>query len=315
MKIVVLDGHTLNPGDLEWSALEALGDCTVFDRTPAGEVMARSENAEILLTNKTPLTAESLEALPALRYVGVLATGYNVVDTVAARAHGVAVTNVPAYGTRSVAQQVFSLLLELTNRVGLHAESVRAGEWSQSIDFCYWKTPLVALEGLTLGLIGYGRIGAQVAEIGRAFGMKILANTRTPKPEPGVTFVDLETLLRSSDAVSLHCPLTPQTQGVINRERIGWMKPSAFLINTGRGPLIAEADLAEALNAGRLAGAGLDVLSTEPPPSHNPLLSARNCVITPHVAWATRTARQRLMQIAVENVGAFLAGAPRNVVN
>ncbi|MDD5350216.1 MAG: D-2-hydroxyacid dehydrogenase [Chthoniobacteraceae bacterium] len=315
MKIVVLDGYTLNPGDLDWSALKALGACTIHDRTPAGEVLERGADAEILLTNKTPLTAETFARLPALRYVGVLATGYNVVDAGAARAHGVAVTNVPAYGTPSVAQHVFALLLELTNSVGLHTASARAGEWSGSTDFCYWKEPLVELEGLTLGLVGFGRIGARVAEIGRAFGMKILATARTPKTVPGVTFTDLETLLRSSDAVSLHCPLTPETNQLLNRERIGWLKPSAFLINTGRGPLIAEADLAEALNAGRIAGAGLDVLSTEPPRADNPLLSARHCVMTPHVAWATRAARQRLMQTVVENVRAFLAGTPRNVVN
>lgn len=314
MKIIVLDGHALNPGDLDWQALEALGACTIFDRTAPADLLPRCTGAEIVLTNKTPLSAATLERLPALRYIGVLATGYNVVDVDAAKKHGIVVANVPAYGTASVAQHVFALLLELTNHVGAHARSVRDGDWSRSADWCYWKTPLTELDGLTLGLIGYGRIGAQVAQISQAFGMKVLATTRTPKTAEGVTFTDLETLLDASDVVSLHCPLTTATEALVNRDRIGRMKPTAFLINTSRGPLIAEADLAAALNSGRIAGAALDVLSSEPPAPDNPLLAARNCLITPHLAWATQAARRRLLQVAVQNVRAFLKGVPQNTV-
>lgn len=317
MNIVVLDGHTLNPGDLSWSALEALGACRVFDRTPPGETVARAADAEIALTNKTVLDRDTLARLPRLRYIGVLATGYNVVDLAAARERGIAVTNVPGYSTASVVQITFALLLELTHHVGAHADGVRAGRWSRSVDFCYWDSPLVELAGLTLGLVGFGNVGRGVAQAGTAFGMRVLAHTRTvPKSGvEGVSFTDLETVFRQSDIVSLHCPLTEATRQLINRERLAWMKPTAFLINTGRGPLVDEAALADALNAGRLAGAGLDVLSTEPPTADNPLLAARNCVITPHIGWATRAARERLMRIAVENVRAFLAGQPQNVVS
>ena len=309
MKIVVLDGATLNPGDLSWSALQAIAPCEIHDRSAEREIAGRARDAEIVLTNKTALQAATIAALPSLRYIGVLATGYNVVDAAAARVRNVPVTNIPAYGTPSVAQHTFALLLELTNHVGQHAASLRAGGWSRCPDFCYAETPLVELDGKTLGLIGAGRIAQAVARIGGAFGMKVVFATRTGGR------AELERVLGESDVISLHCPLTPETRELINAATLARMKPSAFLLNTSRGPLIAEADLAAALNAGRLAGAAVDVLSTEPPPASNPLLTARNCLVTPHHAWATQAARQRLMTVAVDNVRAFLAGAPRNVVN
>lgn len=315
-RIVVLDGYTLNPGDLDWAPLQAIGDCSIYDRTPPGQVAERAAAADIVLTNKALLPRETIERLPALRYIGVLATGYNVVDVVAARDKGIPVTNVPGYGTASVAQHVFALLLELTQRTGHHAQTVRDGRWSACPDFCYWDFPLIELAGRTLGIVGYGEIGRAVARIGLAFGMKVIASTRTPRAAAGdVAFVPLEELLRRSDVVTLHCPLTDDTKGLINAARLALMKPTAFLINTGRGPLVVEADLAAALNCGRLAGAGLDVLATEPPPATNPLLTAKNCLVTPHIAWATREARERLLGIAVDNIRAFLAGQPRHVVN
>jgi glycerate dehydrogenase len=315
-RIVVLDGYTLNPGDLDWAPLHAIGQCVIHDRTPPELVAQRAAGAEIVLTNKALLPRETIQRLPALRYIGVLATGYNVVDVVAAREKGIPVTNVPGYGTASVAQHVFALLLELTQRTGHHAQTVRDGRWSAGPDFCYWDFPLIELAGRTLGIVGYGEIGRAVARIGLAFGMNVIASTRTPRAAAeGVAFVPLEELLRRSDVVTLHCPLTDETRGLINAGRIALMKPTAFLINTGRGPLVVEADLAAALNSGRLAGAGLDVLATEPPPATNPLLTAKNCLITPHIAWATREARQRLLGIAVGNIQAFLAGQPRHVVN
>jgi glycerate dehydrogenase len=316
MKIVVLDGYTLNPGDLSWNSLRALGECDIHDRTPASEVLGRSAGAGALLTNKTVLTRDHFEALPQLKYVGVLATGVNVVDIDAARERGIIVSNVPAYATASVAQLTFALLLELALHVGRHSHSVHQGEWTRSRDFCYWERPLVEIAGQTLGLVGYGSIARAVARIARAFDMKLLVATRRrPHDEAGVQFVDLESLFRSSDVLSLHCPLTDETRHLVNAERLGWMKPSAFLINTGRGPLVDEAALAEALNSERLAGAAVDVLSKEPPPADNPLLHARNCIITPHLGWATRAARSRLMTEAVENLRAFLRGDDRNVVN
>jgi glycerate dehydrogenase len=317
MHIVVLDGYALNPGDLDWSGLEALGACAIHDRTAPDQAVARARGAAIVLTNKTVLSRETLGQLPSLRYVGVLATGYNVVDVAAAKARGVPVTNIPAYGTASVAQMVFAHLLNLTQHVAQHAETVRDGEWARSPDFCYWRTPLVELAGLTMGIMGFGRIGRATGQIARAYGMKVIYHdiaAATIPAEDG-TAVDLDTLFRESDVLSLHCPLTPENQGVINRDTLRLMKPSAFLINTSRGPLVEETALAEALNAGRLAGAGLDVLSVEPPRAGSPLLSARNCFITPHIAWATRSARQRLLEIAAANVRAFLAGTPQNVVN
>ena len=313
--IVVLDGHTLNPGDLDWHGVEAIGALTVHARSGATEIVARAAEADILLTNKTPVTAETIAALPKLRCIGVLATGYNVVDSAAAKVRGIPVCNVPGYGTASVAQHVFALLLELTQQTGHHARTVRDGRWSASPDFCYWDFPLIELAGRTLGIVGYGSIGEAVARIGLAFGMKVIASVRSPRSADGVEFVSTEEIFRRADVLTLHCPLTDETRGIVNATRIATMKPGAFLINTGRGPLIVEQDLADALNAGRLAGAGLDVLSTEPPPNGNPLFAAKNCIITPHIAWATRSSRARLMEVVVENLSAFLAGKPQNVVN
>ncbi len=314
-RIVVLDGHTLNPGDLDWNGVAALGELTVHDRSLGAEIVARADGAEVVLTNKTPVTAETIAALPKLRFVGVLATGCNVVDTAAARARGIPVCNVPGYGTASVAQHVFALLLELTQRTGHHTQTVSEGRWSACPDFCYWDFPLVELAGRTLGIVGYGSIGAAVARIGAAFGMKVIASARSPRSVDGVEFASTDEIFRRADVMTLHCPLTEETRGLVNAARIATMKPGAFLINTGRGPLVVEQDLADALNAGRIAGAGLDVLSTEPPPPGNPLFRAKNCIITPHIAWATHASRARLMDVVVANIRAFLAGAPQNVVN
>lgn len=317
MRIVVLDGHTLNPGDLSWDGLEALGACEIYDRTPPDEVVGRAKDAEIVLTNKTVLSREVIEQLPKLKYIGVLATGYNIVDTQAARQRNIPVTNVPTYGTRSVAQMVFAHLLNLTQHVAHHAQTVVDGRWTAGDDFCYWDYPLVELAGQTMGVVGFGRIGQATAQLAGAFGMKVLAtDTAVPPAVPeGVEIVGLDTLLRRSDVVSLHCPLTPETQELVNRDRLAMMKTSAFLINTSRGPLVDEQALAEALNSGRLAGAGLDVLSIEPPVPENPLLAAKNCFVTPHIAWATKAARERLLGTVVENLKAFLAHRPQNVVN
>ncbi|MCX7823964.1 MAG: D-2-hydroxyacid dehydrogenase [Verrucomicrobiae bacterium] len=317
MRIVVLDGHTLNPGDLSWDELRALGECVVHDRTAPGDVVARAQDAEIVFTNKTVLDRAAIRALPKLRYIGVLATGYNVVDVRAARERNIPVTNIPTYGTRSVAQHVFALLLELTQRVGHHAGTVRDGRWSACQDFCYWDYPLIELEGLTMGIVGFGRIGQAVAKLADAFGMRVLAHdVQPPREVPSdARLVELDALFAQSDVVSLHCPLTADNEGFINARRLALMKKSAFLINTSRGPLVKEADLAAALNAGQIAGAGLDVLAVEPPRPDNPLLTAKNCYITPHIAWATRAARARLMRIAVENLRRFLDGRPVHVVN
>jgi glycerate dehydrogenase len=317
MRIVVLDGYTLNPGDLSWAALEALGPLIVHDRTPPAETALRAAAAEIVLTNKTVLSREILRQLPQLRYIGVLATGYNIVDVDAAREQNVPVSNVPDYGPSSVVQMAFAHLLNFTQHVAAHASSVAAGDWSRCPDFCYWDVPLCELAGLTMGIVGFGRIGRMAATVAQAFGMNILAHDVAPPEElpPGVRFVGLEELFSESDVVSLHCPLTPATDKLVNAKRLAMMKPSAYLINTARGPLVDEAALAEALNAGGLAGAGLDVLSIEPPPADNPLLTAKNCYVTPHIAWAARASRQRLLDTAVANVRAFLAGAPQNVVN
>ena len=315
-RIVVLDGFTLNPGDLDWAPLRALGECEVFDRTPPDGVLERARGAAVVLTNKTPLPREVIEALPDLRYIGVLATGCNVVDVSAAKAHGIPVTNAPGYGTPSVAQHVFALLLELTQHTGHHARTVRDGRWSASLDFCYWDTPVVELAERTLGIVGYGSIGAAVGRIALAFGMNVLAATRRTRPNIGmIEFTSTDDLFRRADVVTLHCPLTAETQGLVNAQRLALMKPDSYLLNTGRGPLIVEQDLAHALNAGQIAGAGLDVLSAEPPSPDNPLLTAKNCLITPHIAWASRAARARLLAIVVENLRAFLAGEPTNVVN
>ncbi|MEF3302873.1 D-2-hydroxyacid dehydrogenase [Paenibacillus sp. GYB003] len=317
MTIVVLDGYTLNPGDLSWSRLEALGPLRVYDRTPVDLIAERAKDADIVLTNKTPLRAELLRRLPKLRYIGVLATGYDVVDTEAAAELGITVTNVPAYSSASVAQLVFSLLLELCHRVGVHDEAVREGAWTASPDFSFWKTPLVELSGKTLGIVGMGGIGEKVAVIGQAFGMNVIATNRSGKRPnvAGVELVPLERLLGEADVVTLHTPLTPETEGLIRADTLSRMKKTAFLINTGRGKLIREPDLADALRAGAIAGAGLDVLSTEPPAADNPLLGAPNCIVTPHIGWATREARERLMETAAANVEAFRNGSPVNVVN
>lgn len=320
MRLVVLDGYSLNPGDLDWTPLEALGDCRVFDRTPGDQVVPRARGAEVVLINKVPLDRATLTQLKddGLRCVAVLATGFNVVDAAAARGLGIAVTNIPAYGTMTVAQATFAMLLELTNGVGAAARDVRAGGWSRAPDWTYWAEPPVELDGLQLGLVGFGKIAQAVARLGQAFGMRVVTHRRDagrPAEVPGVRIVTLDELFHESDVVSLHCPLTDETRGLVNAARLAGMKPTAFLLNTARGPLVVEADLADALNAGRLAGAGLDVLSVEPPPADHPLLKAKNCVVTPHVAWASRAARQRLLDTAVANVRAFLAGKLENVVN
>ena len=317
MNIVVLDGHTLNPGDLSWEELRALGPCTIHERTPATEIVARCADAGIVITNKAPFSRETLLALPKLRYIGVTATGYNIIDTSAAQERKVTVTNVPAYGTRSVAQHTLALLLELTQHAGRHSECARAGGWARSPDWCYWEQPLVELDGLTMGIVGFGRIGRAVAELAQAFGMKVITavSPRAKEIPHNVSVVDLDYLFATSDVVSLHCPLLPATKELVNAARLARMKPTAFLLNTSRGPLIDEAALAAALNASRLAGAGLDVLSSEPPRPDHPLLAAKNCIITPHIAWATRAARERLMRVAVENVRAFIAGNAQNVVS
>jgi glycerate dehydrogenase len=312
-RIVVLDGYTLNPGDLQWDAFRELGEVEVFDRTSSDRIVPRSQSATALLTNKTPLRADALAQLPDLRYIGVLATGYDVVDAAAAREKGIAVTNIPTYGTDSVAQFAFALLLELCHRVQRHATDVANGGWAKSPDWSYHLSPLLELAGKTLGVIGYGRIGRQTAAIGRAFGMNIVAHD--PIAPAGPELIGLDDLLRQSDVVSLHCPLTADNRGLINAERLRLMKPTAFLINTARGPLIVEQDLADALNGGKLAGAGLDVLPVEPPKERSPLIGVKNCIVTPHIAWATKEARTRLMQTAAENLRAFIAGKPQNVVN
>ena len=317
MKIVVLDGYCLNPGDLTWEALHAFGDVEVYDRTSAQDAAERARGAAVLLLNKTPLTGDTLSRLPDLRYIGVLATGYNIVDTAAANRLGITVTNIPTYGTASVAQFVFALLLELCHRVGMHSDAVRAGEWSRSPDWSFWKSPLIELAGKTMGIVGFGRIGRATGRIADAMGMRVLAHDtyQGDTPDwPGFRWAVLENVLRESDVVSLHSPLFPETQGMINARTLAWMKPSAFLINTSRGPLVVAQDLADALNAGRLAGAGLDVLDAESPPPANPLLSARNCLVTPHIAWATREARARLMDLTLANLSAFLGGTPQNVI-
>ena len=314
MKIVVLDGYGLNPGDLSWKGMEALGELVVYDRTSPSEVMERSANAEVLITNKTVITAEHMAALPQLKYIGVLATGYNVVDIDEARHRGIVVTNIPAYSTASVAQMVFAHVLNITQRVGYYANENAKGRWTNSIDFCYWDTNLIELEGKKMGIVGSGNIGQATARIAQAFGMEILVFTSKEQSAlpKGMKKVTLDELFAQSDVVSLHCPLTPDTKEMVNAARLRTMKPSAILINTGRGPLVNEQDLADALNEGRIAAAGLDVLSVEPSVFGNPLFNARNCFITPHIAWATKEARTRLMDIAVNNLKSYQEG---NVIN
>jgi glycerate dehydrogenase len=323
LKIVVLDGYTLNPGDLSWEGISQFGDLTVYDRTaykPGGEdlVVERAREADAILLNKTLLNREMIGRLPKLKYVGVLATGYNIVDIEAARERDIVVTNVPTYGTTAVAQMTFALLLELCHHVGEHSRAVHNGEWVENPDWSFWKYPLVELAGKSMGIIGYGRIGSEVGKIAKAFGMEVLAMASSPKPEletESLRFAPLDEILEKSDVISLHVPLFDSTKGMINKESIDKMKRNVMIINTSRGPLIVEEDLAEALNTGRIAGAALDVVSSEPIDPDNPLLKADNCILTPHIAWAPKESRKRLMDVAVKNLKEFLDGNPINVVN
>jgi len=317
MKIVVLDGFTLNPGDLSWRELEALGEVTVYDRTSKEEIVSRIGNADAILTNKTLLTAETLAACPSVKYIGVLATGYNVVDTQAAKERGIPVCNIPTYGTAAVGQFAIAMLLEICHHVAHHNEAVHAGRWSNSIDFCFWDYPLIELEGKTMGIIGFGRIGQRTGEIAKALGMRVLAYDayQTDAGKAIGSYVDLDTLYRESDVISLHCPLFPETKGIINATSIVKMKDGVILLNNSRGPLIVEQDLADALNSGKVFAAGLDVVSEEPIRADNPLLTAKNCIITPHISWAPKESRQRLMDIAVQNLSAWIGGKAQNVVN
>lgn len=317
-KILVIDGYTLNPGDNPWTPLEKLGTLVVHDRTPVEAVVGLAADADIIITNKCPVTAAAMEQLPRLKFIAVTATGYNIVDVAAAKQRGIAVSNVPEYGTRTVAQFTWALILELCHHVGQHASSVQAGDWARSPDFCYWLSPQFELAGKRLGLVGYGRIARQVGVIGTAFGMTVLASGRPGSPPPAsadVTWLDTDELLASADVVSLHCPLTPETDQMVNARQLSRMQRHALLVNTSRGGLVNEHDLAAALRAGQIAGAAVDVASREPILPENPLLSAPHCLITPHMAWSTLAARQRLMQSTAENVAAFLAGKPIHVVN
>ena len=320
MKIVVLDGYTENPGDLSWEELGKLGELTVYDRTSLtdeAEAIARIGDAEIVFTNKTPITRKVLDACPGIRFISLLATGYNCVDYAYAREKGIPVTNVPTYGTASVGQFAIALLLEICHHIGHHDASVHAGNWERCADWCYWDYPLIELAGKTMGIIGFGRIGQTTGRIARAMGMEVLAYDSHPSDAGRAIaeYVDLDALLARSDVVALHCPLFPETEGIINRETIAKMKDGAILLNNSRGPLVVEQDVDDALNAGKLAAAGLDVVSTEPIRGDNPLLKAKNCIITPHISWAPKESRQRIMDCAVSNVKAFLAGSPVNVVN
>ena len=318
MKIVILDAHTTNPGDLSWAPIEAIAPCTIHDRTPDAETVARAAGADVVVTNKTPLDRRTIAALPRLRAIALLSTGTNVADLAAARERGIPVMNVPEYSTPDVAQATFALLLELTNRTGHHARLVREGGWTRSADFCFWEGDLVEIAGLTLGIVGYGKIGRAVAAVGRAFGMRVVASGRgatAATADDGTPLLPIDDLFAASDVVTLHCPLAPDSAKLVNAPRLARMKPTAYLVNTARGGLVDEQALAESLRAGGIAGAGLDVLSTEPPTADNPLLTAPNCVITPHVAWATRKARERLIHEVAENIRAFAAGRDRNVVN
>lgn len=318
MKIVVLDGYTLNPGDLSWDRIKANGELTVYDRTPFDKIVERARGAEIIFTNKTPLSSQVLKDLPGLKYIGVLATGYNVVDTGAAKELGITVTNIPTYGTAAVAQFTLALLLEMCHHVGAHSEEVKHGAWANSPDFCFWNYPLIELAGKTMGIIGFGRIGRAVAEIAQALGMKVLAydSYRDDSLETeSLRYAELDELLAIADVISLHCPLFDNNKGMINRQTIAKMKDGVMIINTSRGPLIVEEDLAAALNSGKVAGAAVDVLAVEPAKMDNPLMNAKNCIITPHIAWAPKESRERLMNIAADNLEQFLAGNPVNVVN
>jgi glycerate dehydrogenase len=316
--IVVLDGYALNPGDLTWNGLRKLGEVQIYERTPQEWIVERARDADIILTNKTRLAAATLENLPKLRYIGALATGYDVIDVEAARARGITVTNVPTYGTESVAQFTIALLLELCQHVGIHNQAVQGGAWLQSPDWVFWRTPLVELWGKTMGIIGFGRIGRHVGRIALALGMRVIASDSMEQDAPdwpGFGWFTIDQLMQDADVVSLHCPLTKETANIVNANRLSRMKPSAFLLNTSRGPLVVESDLASALNERWLAGAALDVLCVEPPNAANPLFQARNCIMTPHIAWATKEARTRLLDAAVANLAAYLEGKPQNVVS
>jgi len=317
MRIVILDGYTENPGDLSWEGFENLGELTVYDRTPADKIVVRIGDADAVITNKTPITAETLVACPSIKYIGVLATGYNVVDANAAKARGIPVCNIPTYGTEAVAQFAIALLLEICHHVGAHSEAVHAGRWENNPDWCFWDYPLIELAHKTIGLIGFGRIGQGTGRIAKALGMNVIAYDEFQNDagcEIG-EYVSLDTLLERSDVISLHCPLFPSTEGIINKDNIEKMKDGVIIINTSRGPLIVEQDLADALNSGKVYAAGVDVVSKEPIESSNPLLKAKNCIITPHIAWAPKESRARLMDIAVGSLQAFVDGKPIHVVN
>lgn len=318
MKIVVLDGYTENPGDLSWEGFEAIGETVVYDRTPADKILERIGDAEVVYTNKTPITKETIAACPNLKFIGVLATGYNVIDVAAAKEAGIPVSNIPTYGTDAVSQFAIALLLELCHHIGEHSDCVKKGDWTNNADWCFWNHPLVELAGKTMGIIGFGRIGQGTGRIAQALGMKVLAfdeyqnkNLETDTCK----YASLDELLAASDVISLHCPLFPSTEGIINKENIAKMKDGVMIINDSRGPLIVEEDLKDALNSGKVGGAAVDVVSTEPIKMDNPLLSAKNCIITPHIAWAPKESRQRLMDIAVDNLKAYAQGKPQNVVN
>lgn len=316
-KIVILDGYTENPGDLSWDPMAALGELTVHDRTPADKIVDRIGDADIIFTNKTPITRETLQACPNVKYIGVLATGYNVVDVVAAKEKGIIVTNVPTYGTDAVGQFAIAMLLEICHHIGHHDKAVHEGRWEKCEDFCFWDYPLIELSGKTMGIIGFGRIGQATGRIAKAIGMKVIAHDKFEN-ESGKEigeYVDLETLLSTSDVISLHCPLFPETEGIINKDSIAKMKDGVIILNNSRGPLIVEQDLADALNSGKVYYAAVDVVSAEPIKGDNPLLSAKNCIITPHISWASKESRQRLMDIAVDNLRQFLNGTPVNIVN
>lgn len=317
MKIVNLDGYTTNPGDLSWESFKQYGEVVIYERTEPDQIVERAKNADVLFVNKCIISREILEQLPKLKYIGLQSTGYNVVDCKAAKEHGIVVSNIPAYSTTAVAQLVFALILQITNKVSLHSDAVHNGEWSECPDFCFWKAPLTELDGKTIGIVGFGSIGQRVSNIAKAFGMKILVFTPHPKPDEykEVTFCDFDTVCKESDIITCHCPLTPDTENLINKDALSKMKKSAIVINTSRGPVVNDEDLANALNNGEIQGAGLDVLSIEPPSNDNPLLSAKNCIITPHIAWAAYETRKRLLGILEENLKAFIDGEPKNVVN
>ncbi len=318
MKIVVLDGYTENPGDLSWGGLESLGELRVYDRTPAGRIAERIGNAEIVITNKTPVSAETMEKCPSIKYIGVLATGYNVIDTNAAKERGIVVTNIPTYGTDAVGQFAIALLLEICHHIGHHNKAVHEGRWENNQDWCFWDYLLIELAGKTMGIIGFGRIGQTTGRIAQALGMKVLAYDSFQNPaleNDSCHYAELDEVLAQSDVIALHCPLFPSTEGMINKETIAKMKDGVIILNNSRGPLIVEQDLADALVSGKVYAAGLDVVSTEPIRGDNPLLNAPNCIITPHISWAPKESRMRLMDIAVNNLKAFLDGSPVNVVN